>query len=552
MENLEKQKSLYIEELRDKFIELSETKYPILKEDLFKYEEIGSWYLNTTLFLDFLGFEKEEFLDLVENQGFRVIFDRLKEKYQQVQKELNKLYLNVKWCSENSLLKQLLEALIERKFVYLDLIFYGAENELRKLVWFQEDSDDNKGFQDDFKKIDKILDDLNTKLYWLKTIDNPELLEKIYWKVYLALKDSTLKNWLNSEEKIVVSKFLKKIRPLIKFSKKSNQDIKENLEKQFFEDTSKSKLLKKSLPAEKAKKVFELVYDFYSKILGENLDYQVKIENRNSVSVNWHNLLLKDQDYTIEHIIKLIAHEVEKHSLKSFNMKKNFWKIQDAGYQEMEESTAVMFENYVLYGKLSFISPIVPLTTAGEIFDNPQDLQLFISGYLKLIWKYKENDEIKRFLRLKQFYTFNKAWVHRKWIVYSTGLPKVYEFIKTWDVKKLFLWAFSYETLKNIENIEQYFKKVVYPVLLAEVIKYILDNNLIDEIIAWKPIANKKLIKFLEEKYSKVGVNIREEIKRLNQFKRANKNKVPEIQKTTREILIEILEEIFSDWKLNL
>ena len=210
MENLEKQKSLYIEELRDKFIELSETKYPILKENLFKYEEIGSWYLNTTLFLDFLGFEKEEFLDLVENQGFRVIFDRLKEKYQQVQKELNKLYLNVKWCSENSLLKQLLEALIERKFVYLDLIFYGAENELRKLVWFQEDSDDNKGFQDDFKKIDKILDDLNTKLYWLKTIDNPELLEKIYWKVYLALKDSTLKNWLNSEEKIVVSKFLKK------------------------------------------------------------------------------------------------------------------------------------------------------------------------------------------------------------------------------------------------------------------------------------------------------------------------------------------------------
>jgi len=448
--------------------------------------------------------------------------------------------LDVKWCSENNLLKQILESLVKRKFVYLDLIFYGAENELKKLGNLSDN------FQKNNESLDKILDDLNTKLYWPKTIDNPRLLEKVYWKVLNEYKNSTLKNNLSSEEKAIISKFLRKIRPLIKFKKQSNQDIKENLEKQVFTDTSKSEPLKKSLPAEKAKKIFELVYDFYSKIIGENLDYEVKIEDRNSVSVNWHELLLKDQDYTIEHIIKLIAHEVEKHSLKFYNMKENFWKIQDAGYQEMEESTAVMFENYVLYGKLPFISPIVPLTTAGEIFDNPQDLQLFISGYLKLIWKYKENDEIKRFLRLKQFYVFDKAWVHRKWIVYSTWLPKVYEFIKSWDVKKLFLWAFSYETLKNTENIEQYFKKVAYPVLLAEVIKYILDNDLIDEIIAWKPIATKKLVKFLEDKYSKVGVNIREEIKNLNKLKRANKNKVPEIQKTTREILIEILQEINS------
>jgi hypothetical protein len=48
------------------------------------------------LFLNFLGFEKQEFLDLVENQEFSAIFARLKEKYQEVQKELNKLYLDVK------------------------------------------------------------------------------------------------------------------------------------------------------------------------------------------------------------------------------------------------------------------------------------------------------------------------------------------------------------------------------------------------------------------------------------------------------------------------
>jgi hypothetical protein len=149
-------------------------------------------------------------------------------------------------------------------------------------------------------------------------------LEKIYWKVFNEYKNSTLKNDLNSEEKAVISKFLRKIRPLLKFKKQSNQEIEGKLEKQVFENTSKSDLLKKSLPAERAKKIFELVYDFYSKIIGENLDYEVKIEDRNSVSVNWHELLLKDQDYTIEHIIKLIAHEVEKHSLKNFNMEENF------------------------------------------------------------------------------------------------------------------------------------------------------------------------------------------------------------------------------------
>jgi hypothetical protein len=52
---------------------------------------------------------------------------------------------------------------------------------------------------------------------------------------------------------------------------------------------------------------------------------------------------------------------------------------------EMEESTAVIFENIVLENKIPLISPIVPLTIAGEIFNKPEDLQNFISGYLKLI-----------------------------------------------------------------------------------------------------------------------------------------------------------------------
>jgi hypothetical protein len=42
MEQLEREKSLSIEQIRDSFIELVEQKYPILKENLFKYEKVGS------------------------------------------------------------------------------------------------------------------------------------------------------------------------------------------------------------------------------------------------------------------------------------------------------------------------------------------------------------------------------------------------------------------------------------------------------------------------------------------------------------------------------
>jgi hypothetical protein len=222
-------------------------------------------------------------------------------------------------------------------------------------------------------------------------------------------------------------------------------------------------------------------------------------------------------------------------------MKLNFWEIQDANYLEMEESTAVIFENIVLENKIPLISPIVPLTIAGEIFNEPKDLQNFISGYLKLIWKYKENDEITRFYRLKQCYPFKWKWVWRKWVVYTTWIPKVLEFIEKWQAKKVFLWAFSYETLKNTKNIEEQLETIIQPVLIAEILKYIIDNNLVNEIINWKPIATKKLIKHLQEKYWQFWINIKNEIHKLNKLKRENKNKLPEIKQNTRSMLIEIL-----------
>ncbi len=527
-----------MEQLKKEFIKFLDEN-PLLVKTVFKYKKINTGYINEDLFFNFLGFKESEFIELLDTQSYRFIFQKLDEKYDFVKSKLNNFKKQLQNFSSDNLLIKMIKWQIDEKLIYLDIIYYGIKNELTK-TWKYNYSEEESN------DLIRKLDELNTKLYWLKTIEDKELLEKIYWKVYLAYYNSEFKNMVSSKELEVVKKFLEEVESFLDIGIKSIDEVQNILEIKLYEEKVNREIMNKTLPAEKVKKIFELVYEFYSKILGEDLGYQVIIDDINTVSVYWNVLKLKNQDYTIWHIIKLIAHEIEKHSLKYLNMKKNFGKIQDAGYQEMEESTAVMLENYILYGKLPLVSPIVPLTTAGEIFDNSQDLQLFISGYLKLIWMYKKNDEEKRFLRLKQFYLFDKAWVFRRWKIYSTWLEKVKDFIESWQTHKLFLWGFSYKTLKTIENIEQYVKNVVYPVLLAEIIKYILNNNLIDEIIKWKPIAIKKLIKFLEDKYSRIGLNIREEIKKINRLKRENKDKVLEIQKTTREILIEILKEMSS------
>ena len=388
----------------------------------------------------------------------------------------------------------------------------------------------------------KALQDLekyNTILYWESLLTKPEWTEKIYAKVLsLYQKNSDL---LTTQEKSIVTKFIFKIWKSIKNKKLSLSNINNILEKKIWPQIEKKDILNKKLSPQQAKKIFELVLEIYSKIFWIKFSQEITIENRNSVSVNFEELKLIDKEYTIYHIIKLIAHEIEKHITKYKNMELNFKKNQDANYVEMEESSAVIFENIVLENKIPLISKMVPITISGELFDKGKDVKNFISAYLKLLQDDLSMVE-KRFQRIKQWYPYYQKWAWRKWIVYSTWIPKVIEFIEKWESKKMFLWAFSYETLKDTQNIETYFQTIVYPVLLAEVLKYIIDNDLIDEILNWKPIATKKLIRHLQEKYWQFGIDIKQEISKLNKLKRENKDKLPEIQWNTREKILEILD----------
>jgi len=86
--------------------------------------------------------------------------------------------------------------------------------------------------------------------------------------------------------------------------------------------------------------------------------------------------------------------------------------------------------------------------------------------------------------------------------LYTSGLDKVLEFIKNKETEKLFYGAFSYETLKN-KKLTDYLEKLpsAYPVFVGEVIKYIVVNNLIDDVIKNKKIPTDKLITHIKNKY---------------------------------------------------
>ncbi len=500
--------------------------YPIIKWWLFKYEN----WVNTSIFFRFLWYKKEEFSQFdakyILEHGDRKI-NLLIRKLEWIKKEIQK----------NDLQGKIFYNKIENIVNYLHYVKAGLIFETEK-AW-----KDINWMEDLKEKALQELEKYNTILYWESLLTKPEWTEKIYAKVFsLYHNNKWNRAWLTSQEKSTITNFLNKLSKHVKNKKLSVSNMNEILEKEIWPQTEKKDILNKKLSVQQAKKIFELVLEIYSKIFWVKFSQEITIENRNSVSVNFEKLQLIDKEYTIYHIIKLISHEVEKHITKYKNMEKNFDKIQEP-HAEMEESTAVIFENIVLENKIPLVSKMVPITISGELFDKEKDIKNFISAYLKLLWDDTSMVD-KRFQRIKQWYPYYKKWALRKWVVYSTWIPKVMEFIKKWESKKLFLWAFSYNTLKNTQNIEDYFQTIVYPVLLAEVLKYIIDNDLIDEILNWKAIATKKLIKHLQKKYWQFGIDIEQEISKLNKLKRENKDKIPEIQWNTRERIIEILDTI--------
>ncbi len=509
-------------DLINKYQKLKEL-YPILKWWLFKYKD----WINTSIFFDFLWYKKKEF-GIV---SVEYILNHWNDKFDLLIKEL----INIKReIQKNDLQWQLFFNNIENTINYLNYVKSGLIFEIEKswkdTTWMEEIK--NQALQN--------LEKYNTILYWESLLTKPEWTEKIYVKVFsLYHNNKCNKAWLNVEEKSLMSNFLFKLWGYVENKDLSVSNMNETYQS-IWPKIEKKDILNKKLSAEQAKKIFKLVLEIYSKIFWIKFNQEITIENRNSVSVNFEKLQLIDKEYTIYHIIKLIAHEIEKHITKFKNVELNFNKTQDANYVEMEESSAVIFENIVLENKIPLISKMMPMTIAGELFDKEKDVKTFISAYLKLLWDDTSMVE-KRFQRIKQWYPFYEKWALRKWVVYSTWIPKVIEFIKKWEAKKLFLWAFSYETLKDTKNIEDYFQTTVYPILLAEVLKYIIDNNLIDEIIDWKPIATKKLVRHLQGKYWQFGIDIKEEIPELNKLKRQNKDKLPEIQGSTRKKIVEIL-----------
>ena len=176
--------------------------------------------------------------------------------------------------------------------------------------------------EEEKQKLLKELDKYNNLLYWESFLKQPRYLKRVYFKVLAAYEDNIQNIKLSSKEKASIEKFLKELQNYLSKNLKnlSKNKIYKQLETQIWPGTNKKDILNKELSPEQAKKIFELVFQIFSKIYWFDFNYEVKVENRNTVTINFDKLLLQKQNYTVYHIIKLIAHEVEKHATKYKNM----------------------------------------------------------------------------------------------------------------------------------------------------------------------------------------------------------------------------------------
>jgi len=476
---------------------------------------------------DIMFLLKENERKLFEQWKFDEIYTILKEKFDDISNRLKKIdnVINLKFF-----LLKIIQRYMRYKLSYLDLLYYGTESELKKLT----DDFKNYLFKNDEELIKK-LDEINTVLFGKKTIDNPVLIKRVYTKIN-NLKNTKNFEQLNEKEKASIEEFLSDIS---KYAKDIQDSKLTNTEINVIDNEKSTEYLKDFyLSAQDTKKVFELIFKFYKNILGKSYDYSVEVKDTNAVFIWDWKLILKNENYNLERVMRLITHEVEKHSLQQFNVKRNFNWVQDANYLEMEESMAVTFEEFMISWKLPLVSKHIPLLTASEIYKQDK-LKDFIKAYLKLI-KAGENPE-RRYQRLKWFYPFDKEWAYRLFILYTSGLDKVLEFIKNKETEKLFYGAFSYETLKN-KKLTDYLEKLpsAYPVFVGEVIKYIVVNNLIDDVIKNKKIPTDKLIPHIKNKYENFWIKLTDEkINNLKQIysKPENVNLIIEVLKIMKRNL---------------
>lgn len=422
-------------------------------------------------------------------------------KKQQLQRYKQKLL--VLWEQDNPRLQILLGSLDYLDSI-LDLTITGLPFEAQKgglNYRFQSKEVQNRV---------KHLEETEKKLFWWNVRKNKyevqgsfEVLKNLFEKQ---------KEKLTSEEQEGFSSYLQILKQSFSYITDSAQNDK---------DQSKNwetfDILSREISRENYVKVLKLAMEIYG------IEKPVVVEERSSIYDGEDYLGIPESDayktLKIQRVLELIQHEIETHYIIERNNAQTLWKFRWGWNLPREEWLAMTVEWFLKWKNLDDIkvSWAIPDLLMGEIL-SWKEYKEFLELYAKL--KGTKNAS-GMFLRRKRNYPLDSAWVQHKDTSYNRWQHKILDFMKSWDVKDLYLWKVSFEDIaKTKEIVAGENIKLMYPLLIWELLQYV---------ILWNELKENDFWDYIERKYP--FLNIRQEIstKSIERLTFSMKRKVAQI-----------------------
>ena len=475
----EMNKNLFNNELADIF------------EVTYAYADLWDWrFLNKTLFWTFLANEYDWKNKNEEKEFWKNIWENIKSIYgetlvkltfksQQVGRYKREL-LSLK--QENNPKIKILLWSLDYLDKILDLTITWLLFEVEK-AWLNHNLN-QKEIENKVKKLEEI----EKELFGWNIRKNKKEVEWSY-KELVTLFESK-KDILTLEEKQRFNKYISILRERFSLSIQNGRNTKEDLKI--------SDSLNREIQREDYVKIFQIVIDIYW------LDKIVKIEERNSI-YDWEYLGIPNNEayktLKLQKILEFIQHEIETHYIIEQNNKQTLWNFRWAWNLQREEWLAITSEWFLKWKTLDniWIWKLIPDLLMWEIlpWKEYKDFLIILS---KLNWT---ENAFWVFLRRKRNYPLNYSWVQHKDTSYNRVQNQIVNFIKNdWNIKDLYVWKVSFEDIPlTKEIIEKWNIKLLYPLLIWELLQYV---------ILWNKLHENDFWNYIEQKYP--FLNIREEI----------------------------------------
>lgn len=334
------------------------------------------------------------------------------------------------------------------------------------------------------------MEEIESRLFWGNIRNDPQEVQRAF--VWLRQLYEEEKNNLTPEEQEEFTSYIEQVRSSFSYEIFDEKQVPEaQIEQNMF--------LEKEISREAYVKIFETMFAMYG------IEKPVLVDERSSI-YDWADALCipqSDQYATLplNRVLNLIAHEIETHYVIEKNNAQTLWDFRGWGNLQREEWLAKTSERILQGGNLDDIGswPSIPSLLFGEILDGDTYAR-FTELRGKLIGSKNSHG---MYLRAKRNYPLHYRGVQHKDTSYNRGEHKVAAFLKNgWEVKDLYVGKVNFDDITQAKSIiASENPKLTYPLLIGEILKYVLEGH---------PLKENEFFDFIEKKYP--FLDIRSEI----------------------------------------